>query len=347
MREPAFWWQRGAAMGSVLAPLGWIYGAVSRARMKRAGVRALVPVICVGNYHVGGAGKTPLAIALAEKLIASGERVAFLTRGYGGSFEGPVEVDAGHTARDVGDEPLLLARAAPVIVSRARALGAQMAQRLGASVIVMDDGFQNPSLNKDLSIIVMDGMRGLGNGQVFPAGPLRAPLDVQLARTDALVLVGEGAGASEARELAATHGIACFMAHLEPDAAALARLSAKRIFAFAGIGDPHRFFRMLAAQGCTIEAHRAFADHHDFTRDQLVQLIDEAKARGLQLVTTEKDMVRIASQAALRDLAAAVDVLPVKMMIEDAPRWENWLAARLAQAHQQAGATMASGQPGL
>ena len=198
MHEPAFWHRPSSLLSRLLMPLGALYGAIAARRLTRTGLRAGVPVICVGNYHVGGAGKTPTVIALAGILRSLGETPVVLSRGYGGRLHGPVRVDPHrHTAADVGDEPLMMARTIPVIVSRQRRAGIAPARALGASVILMDDGFQNPALAKDISLIVIDGDRGLGNGRVFPAGPLRAPLPPQLARTDALVIVGFGTAADE------------------------------------------------------------------------------------------------------------------------------------------------------
>src|SRR5580700_4417453 len=195
MREPAFWWQSGS--GTWLAPLGAIYGAVAAARMRLRGQRAGVPVICVGNLTVGGSGKTPAALAVAHLLHAAHQRPFFLSRGYGGRLAGPVRVNpAVHRAADVGDEPLLLARLAPTVVARDRPAGAKFAQFAGAGVIVMDDGFQNPSLAKTLAIVVVDGRRGIGNGRIIPAGPLRAPLGIQLDHAQAIVVVGPPVGAA-------------------------------------------------------------------------------------------------------------------------------------------------------
>ena len=198
MHEPAFWHRPSSLLSRLLMPFGALYGAIAARRLMRTGVRAGVPVICVGNYHVGGAGKTPTVLALAGILRTLGETPVVLSRGYGGRLRGPVRVDPHrHTAADVGDEPLMMARTIPVIVSRQRAAGIAPARALGASVILMDDGFQNPAIAKDISLIVIDGDRGLGNRRVFPAGPLRAPLPLQLARTDALVIVGFGTAADE------------------------------------------------------------------------------------------------------------------------------------------------------
>ncbi|MGC1356497.1 MAG: tetraacyldisaccharide 4'-kinase, partial [Xanthobacteraceae bacterium] len=188
MREPAFWWQ-GKNGGRLLAPVAGIYGAFAAMRLRSPGQKVGIPIICVGNLTVGGAGKTPAALTVGRLLLAENKRPFFLTRGYGGRLVGPVRVDrAIHGAADVGDEPLLLAELAPTIVARDRLAGARAAQRDGADAIVMDDGFQNPSLAKDLAILVVDGRRAIGNGRVFPAGPLRAPLEAQLARAHAVLV---------------------------------------------------------------------------------------------------------------------------------------------------------------
>src|SRR5271170_5688472 len=206
MREPAFWWQPGS--GALLSPLGGIYGIVAALRMQSKGRRAGVPVICLGNFTVGGAGKTPAALAVGRLLLAAHERPFFLSRGYGGRLAGPVRVDpAVHTAAAVGDEPLLLARLAPTIVARDRLAGAEAARRAGAGVIVMDDGFQNPALTKDLAILLVDGRRGIGNGRVIPAGPLRAPLETQISEADALVVVGRTDGLGAVMERARRHDV--------------------------------------------------------------------------------------------------------------------------------------------
>ena len=205
MREPGFWHGPASLNSHLLKPLAALYGAVAAQRLQRKGLHAGIPVLCVGNYHVGGAGKTPTVLALAKLLRDLGETPVVLSRGYGGKLAGPVRVDpVRHAASDVGDEPLMMAGAVPVVVSRKRADGVPLARAQGATVILMDDGFQNPGIVKDASLIVIDSGRGLGNGQVFPAGPLRAPLQPQLARTDALIIVGSGSAAeSVAAEIAA------------------------------------------------------------------------------------------------------------------------------------------------
>src|SRR5665647_3482001 len=192
VREPGFWWRRPGLASALLAPFGKVYGAIVENRMAKTGTRAGVPVVCVGNFTLGGAGKTPTAMMLVELLRAAGETPFCLTRGYGGSNTRPRLVDTDSDAASVvGDEALLLARVAPTVVARNRVLGAGLAKAKGAKVIVMDDGLQNASLAKDLSIAVIDGQRGIGNGYVFPAGPLRAPFAAQLKRCDALLVIGD------------------------------------------------------------------------------------------------------------------------------------------------------------
>src|SRR5205814_4043827 len=216
MREPAFWWGEGSFASALLAPLAALYGAVAQWRLGRGGERAGAPVVCVGNLTVGGAGKTPTALALARMLAAAGERPMFLTRGYGSALAGPLLVDpARHRAREVGDEPLLLARTAPTVVARDRVKGAGIAG--DASVIVMDDGFHNPSLVKDFSALVVDARRGIGNGRVIPAGPLRAPVDAQLARAHPPVVVGTAARAWPVAGMAPTRTLPVCRPGLRPE----------------------------------------------------------------------------------------------------------------------------------
>jgi tetraacyldisaccharide 4'-kinase len=333
MREPAFWWREAALAAGLLAPLGALYGAVAGARLTRRGARAAVPVVCIGNLTVGGAGKTPLALALARRLAADGATPMLLSRGYRGRLKGPLRVDpVRHRALDVGDEPLLLARVAPTFVARDRVAGAQAAVAAGAGVIVLDDGFQNPSLHKDFSVLVVDGRRGIGNGRVVPAGPLRAPLMTQLARADALVVVGPSQAAAGVTALARARGVPVFDAGLAPDAAAVAALAGARVLAFAGIGDPQKLFATLAAAGIAVAATRSFPDHHRYTPAQAGMLCAQADREALMLVTTEKDMVRMQGDAGVAALAARSRALPVTLMLADPDGFWRLLRARLAEA---------------
>ncbi len=334
MREPAFWWQPGK--GTFLLPVAAIYGAVAALRLQGGGRKAGLPVICLGNLTVGGAGKTPAAIAVAQLLHAAHERPFFLSRGYGGTLAGPVRVNpALHRARDVGDEPLLLTRLAPTIVARDRVAGAKLAQFAGAGVVVMDDGLQNASLAKDLSIVVVDGRRGVGNGRIIPAGPLRAPLGLQLDRAHALIVVGQPDGAAAVIERAGRRGLAIFHARLEPDRSVIAAIGRRKALAFAGIGDPAKFFATLAAAGIDVAGTASFPDHHRYTAAEAAGLIARAQAKNLILLTTEKDLVRMAGEPELEALAARTSALPVRLVVEEADLFRQTLlqAVKRAASH--------------
>ncbi|MGO4711593.1 tetraacyldisaccharide 4'-kinase [Bradyrhizobium sp. 2TAF24] len=318
MREPAFWHRGSSWQSRLLSPLGAVYGGLTARRMARPGTRVGIPVICVGNYHLGGAGKTPTVLALADLLRGMGERPWVVSRGYGGRLAGPVIVDpARHGAADVGDEPLMMADRLPVVVARRRDQGAQLARAQGASVILLDDGFQNPSLEKDAALIVIDSRRGLGNGCVFPAGPLRAPLPPQLARTDALLVVGDGDAAQPVVDLVAARGKPVLQGHLRPDPASLAALVGRRVLAFAGIGDPQRFFATLRAAGVDVVETEAFPDHHPFVGPELAALAGRAARGDLTLVTTDKDLARLRGDEALAAYADAIK--PFKVTLEIGP----------------------------
>jgi tetraacyldisaccharide 4'-kinase len=331
MREPAFWRREAGLAAALLAPLAAVYGAVAARRLGQRGARAPVPVICIGNLTVGGAGKTPLALAVARLLAAEGDVPILLSRGYGGRLAGPLRVDlARHRAADVGDEPLLLARAAPTIVARDRVRGAQAAAAAGASVIVMDDGFQNPSLQKDFSVLVVDQQRGIGNGRVIPAGPLRAPLMAQLARAHALVVVGTSDAAEPLTAVARGRGMPIFRASLEPDAAVAAALAGARVLAFAGIGVPEKLFATLAGAGIAVAATRSFPDHHCYTPAQARMLCEQADREALLLVTTEKDLARMQGDENVAALAARARALPVTLRFEDPAAFLRLLRTGLA-----------------
>ena len=324
MREPAFWHRPTSVLAKALWPLSKIYGEIAGSRMTQSGIDPGVPVICVGNFHLGGAGKTPTVLALVEVLGKLGETPVVLSRGYGGRLKGPILVDrARHVAAEVGDEPLMMAAQARIVVSRDRVEGAALARARGASVIVMDDGFQNPSLVKHLSLVVIDASQGVGNGQVFPAGPLRAPLDVQIARADALVLIGEGAAAAS---VIAGTGAPVFRSRLVPDPVSVAAVAGQRVLAFAGIGHPEKFFRMLGATGADVAVQHSFADHHVYTAREIAALRAEGNAKSLPLVTTRKDAAR---------LGAAADGMVsfnVALHFEDAAKLQAFVAERLQRA---------------
>jgi tetraacyldisaccharide 4'-kinase len=296
MRAPSFWNRRGP-LARLLAPLGVLYGisVAQRARAAKS-YRSTARVICVGNLTAGGSGKTPVALAVAKILIARGEKVFFLTRGYGGNEPGPMLV-GGQDARSVGDEALLLARVAPTIVSHDRAAGAQLATTKGAGVIVMDDGHQNFSLVKDVSLVVVNGF---GNGLMIPAGPLREPVDQGLARADALVAMNDD-------RIGGFTG-PVLRARLVAEGAGFA---GQRVFAFAGIGQPEKFVTSLTEAGAIVAGSRFFADHHFYSPTEIAELRREAG--NASLVTTEKDFVRLA-----HDQRQDIQVLMVRAQF-DAP----------------------------
>ncbi|MGI8525222.1 MAG: tetraacyldisaccharide 4'-kinase [Pseudolabrys sp.] len=329
MREPAFWWREAGFSSLALSPLSAVYGAIAAGRMVQDGARAGVPVICVGNFTLGGSGKTPAAIAIARLLADAGQKPALLSRGYGGQNAGPIQVDPQlHHASEVGDEALLLAHAAPTFVSRDRVAGAKAAVAAGASVIVMDDGLQNPSLAKAIAISVVDGRRGIGNAQVFPAGPLRAPLSVQWEQTGALLLIGEGRAGAGLASKAAGLGLPVFRGRLEPDPAAVTALSGRNVLAFAGIGDPEKFFATLKAAGIRAPLLRAFADHHRYSDEEAAALLMQAEQQELDLLTTEKDFARIKGVPGLAALASRARVLPVSLAVAEPATLRDFLLAK-------------------
>jgi len=297
MRPPAFWWQPAAGPAArLLEPLSWLYGKAAAGRIRRPGTRLPLPVICVGNFVAGGAGKTPAALALGQRLIARGERPFFLSRGYRSAAEhgAPVLVDlARHQAADVGDEPMLLARLAPTIVGADRVAAGRLAMANAASLLILDDGLQNPALEKDLRLVLVDGETGIGNGLCLPAGPLRAPLASQMDLASAVIIVGKGAaGASLAmRAGAADRPIINAEFVIPPEAAA--SLAGRSVFAFAGIALPRKFYASLAAVGAVIAGVKDFPDHHMYSFREVSALQRRARDCEATLVTTEKDFVRL------------------------------------------------------
>jgi tetraacyldisaccharide 4'-kinase len=347
MHEPSFWWREAGFASSMLAPVAVAYGAIAALRLRAPGRCAGVPVVCAGNLTVGGGGKTPTALAVARMLAHAGERPIFLSRGYGGRLAGPVRIDpARHRALEVGDEPLLLARVAPTIVARDRVEGARMAVANGASVIVMDDGFQNPSLTKDLSLLVVDARRGIGNGRIIPAGPLRAPLSSQLARAHALVVVGTSPGAAGVIADARACGMPVIHARLRPDAGLSASLAGGRVLAFAGIADPQKFFATLAEAGIAVGSTRSFPDHHLYTPGEARMLCDEADRKGLALVTTEKDLVRLNGDDQMAQFVAHAHSLAVTLAFPNEQEFKSLVLERIvaARARIEARRTVRSGE---
>ncbi|MCA0422477.1 MAG: tetraacyldisaccharide 4'-kinase [Proteobacteria bacterium] len=319
MKAPDFWWDRSpGVLARLLLPFGALYGAITAHRMAGKGLEPAVPVICIGNFTAGGAGKTPTALALAEALMAHGERPVFLSRGYGGTEAGPLLVETGrHSAAEVGDEPLLLARLAPTIIARDRLAGAHAAVAAGASLIIMDDGLQNPALQKDIAIAVVDGGAGFGNGLSVPAGPLRAPVRDQSRHVDALLAIGMGKGITEAVGVGAAAGKPVFRSNFSVDDAVADRLGGTRVLAFTGIGRPQKFFETLVDLYAKIEGAHPFPDHHAFTDAEATMLLEAAKARALLPVTTEKDLARLTGTPARDALRQASFALPIRLPLPE------------------------------
>jgi tetraacyldisaccharide 4'-kinase len=330
LEPPSFWYRKQGALARALAPLAQVYASVTGARAARiVPYHSKLPVICIGNFTVGGGGKTPTAIAVAKLLQGLGEMPCFLTRGYGGGTRDPYLVTEQDGADAVGDEPLLLASVAPTVVAADRAEGARFIEDLEASVIVMDDGFQNPQLMKDLSLIVVDAGQGVGNGLVMPAGPLRAPLEAQMKRADALIVIGEGDRAVSLAEAFAKAGKPVLQGRIAPQGDPR-WLGVLPVIGFAGIARPEKFFATLQASGARLEARRAFPDHHRYTVKEAASLLKAAQMQKCMLVTTEKDWVRLPEDrgTALGELKFRSRPLPIAIAIED----EAALKALLATA---------------
>lgn len=317
MKAPGFWNADGA-LSRLLSPASAVWTAAGRVRRWAAvPYRPGVPLICVGNAVAGGAGKTPVALALAAEIKGLGLKVGFLSRGHGGSEPGPLKVDpAVHAADAVGDEPLLLARSAITVIARDRAAGARLLEAEGVDTIVMDDGLQNPSVAPTAALLVVDGGAGFGNGRVMPAGPLREPLADALARVDLVAVVGDdragvAAAVGPARPLV--------RAHLEP-LPGTERFAGSRVLAFAGIGRPAKFAQTLTEAGAKVVELVSFPDHHRWRGEEVMTLIERARSLGATPITTEKDAIRLPPPA-----RAMVEVFPVALVWWDPAPIATWV----------------------
>ena len=314
---PPFWWEKPDWRVLALSPLSAAYAIVAGRRMRRAPREKVeAPVLCVGNFTVGGTGKTPVAIALARQAKRMQLNPGFLSRGHGGSFAQPHIVDPHHdAAKHVGDEPLLLAEHAPVAVTPNRAAGARLLiQKHGCDFLIMDDGFQSARIHIDFALVVVDTRYGIGNGRVIPGGPLRANIVDQLVFTSALLKMGEGTAADAVVRQAARAGRPIFEAHTRPSNKA--GLAGKRFLAFAGIGHPDKFFDTVREAGGEVALTRSFPDHHFYGGDELAELAATARREGLGLVTTAKDAARLRHDAASADFLRQLEVLEIDTVFE-------------------------------
>ena len=312
MREPDFWSSKTDLRSLLLAPLGWVYGRATALRLARGSRKRLgIPVVCVGNLNAGGTGKTPTVIALLQRLRDLGHIPHVVSRGYGGSLAGPVCVEpACHRADEVGDEPLLISAFGEVWVAKDRAAGGRAAAKAGASVVILDDGFQNPSLHQDLKLVVVDAARGFGNGRCIPAGPLREPVETGLARADAVISIGPDSAQGKA-DLKIPPNIPRFNAELVPLQTGM-DWTGQPYFAFAGIAHPDKFFATLRDLGADLVKTAALDDHEPLTPALLKRLERDASQSGAQLVTTEKDAARLPTA-----WRGKVLTLPVRLEFSD------------------------------
>ena len=294
---PSFWWDKPNWRAYGLVPLSWIYGAVAGRRLLKADPPKIpAPVLCIGNFTVGGAGKTPTAIAFAKAAKVRGLHPGIVSRGYGGNYKGLHIVDpSADSARHVGDEPLLLARHAPVALCPDRLKSALELHQRGCDFIIMDDGFQSARLHTDFSLLVVDSTRGIGNGKVIPAGPLRAPLTDQMRKTDAVLRIGKGTEADFVVRQASRAGRAVYEAQLQPSSSA--DVAGNRWLAFAGIGNPSKFFASVQQAGGEVAEGKTFPDHYSYQPDDIAKLIETAEKLGVGLITTAKDHVRLVTMS--------------------------------------------------
>ncbi|MBE6450477.1 MAG: tetraacyldisaccharide 4'-kinase [Alphaproteobacteria bacterium] len=316
MKTPTFWNKKNIFY-YILLPLGWLYcfATILRIKLKKP-YKSGLPVICIGNLTAGGTGKTPVSIAIVQMLKKYGKNPFFISRGYGGKLSGVVVNKQIHTPDEVGDEPLLLSEVAPVCINADRAKAAKQALDNGADILVMDDGFQNPSLYKDISFLVFSGKFGIGNGAVIPAGPLRETFAGGIKRADALIVIGD-----DKTNLSHKTDLPIFFADITEDKP---KVTNSKVYAFAGIGYPEKLYQSLKNVGLDVVRTKDFPDHHFYTKEDLMSIIDEAKKENLAIFTTSKDYVKIPS-----DIKQHINVLNIKIMWRDEKSLEKFIKNKL------------------
>lgn len=337
MQDPQFWWQKNTVQEFILKPFAWVYGSVAAKKMQRNDIPEVnAPVLCIGNFTLGGAGKTPVAISLAKAALTMGLRPGIVTRGHARVVKDS-EKKSVHivdlvkdSAVNVGDEPLLLAKYCPVAVCQDRYLAARALIKLGCDIILMDDGFQSRRLFPDLSLLVVDALRGIGNGTVFPAGPLRAPLKTQLAYTDKVLIIGQYAQDFDQAIFSSLKNTQIFSASLLPTSSK--PLSDRPVFAFVGIGNPHKFFASVKQLGGIIKAQHIFPDHHFFKKIELENIAREAKEKKLVLVTTAKDYMRLKDQE-FQEILQNLIIVDVDVDYQENGFCENILTETVEKFH--------------
>ena len=332
---PSWWYRKSGLVAWALSPFAAIYGRIGAMRMGAAPKAvSRLPVLCVGNFVAGGAGKTPTAIAIAKQVRAMGLRPGFLSRGYGSNAKSATLVDVKtHNARDVGDEPMMLALYATTVVSPDRTAGAALLQSCDVDFIIMDDGFQNPTLRKDMNLIVVDGGRGVGNGFPMPAGPLRATLREQMRLADRVLLIGSGSASGDVVRRAAKMAKPILQADIAVRQGE--RFDGRKVMAFCGLADTEKFFATLKALGADVVEEQAFGDHHAYSAGECRELMARSSELGLPLVTTHKDEVRLVrSGEAQAELRKAVDVLVIDLLFET----ERTVTALIEETRKRAAA---------
>lgn len=321
LTAPEFWWQKKPTLSAwLLSPIGAIYGWLTVRRMLRAPRgNADIPVLCIGNLIMGGAGKTPATLALVNHLVNLGHKPGILLRGYGGTEKGPLLVKSGHNAGQVGDEALLYVNVAPTAVCADRVAGATLLGKAGVDIILMDDGFQNPSLHKDLSLIVVDTQTAWGNGLCCPAGPLRAPVNSQLQNASAIIALGDGARGGDVEDAANRHDLPIYRGEMVP-----VQMSedfvGRRFIAYSGIGRPEKFFKSLTDVNLETVERFSFPDHHVFTEQDAEKILSRCRSQDAMPITTQKDFVRL---LAAPEHTFAAELRQVSKVLKIQIEWEN------------------------